>query len=147
MTCLYRESRDVWPSRIQNCSKTMDDLFDFGGGKETLAAVSTKRKALNLSHDEPEPSKPASDSPDSAPDVIMNAVESKDESSSDEEDQRKEKEVQRPRKRRKRGEPVPVVLDEIEIQANREIPVNPGLSARMEAEAGASLLLTHQVSF
>ena len=122
-----------------------DDLFDFGGGQETLTTISTKRKALDLSHGEAEPSKLPSDSTDPAPDAVIIAGDSKDESSSDEEDEKNGKDLRRPRKRR-RGEPVPVVLDEIEIQANREIPVNPGLNARTEAEAGASLLLTHQVS-
>jgi len=39
----------------------------------------------------------------------------------------------------------PVVVDEIEIEARREVPVNPGLMSA-GSEVGTSLLLTHQVS-
>ncbi|KAF9511630.1 hypothetical protein BS47DRAFT_1372965 [Hydnum rufescens UP504] len=51
----------------------------------------------------------------------------------------------RPSKRARRYDPFPVVVDEFETLANREIPVNPGLTAAVDPDAGQSLLLTHQV--
>jgi hypothetical protein len=50
-------------------------------------------------------------------------------------------------KRARRNEPHPVVVDEFETLANREIPVNPGLTAAVDADSGQSLLLTHQAMF
>lgn len=50
-------------------------------------------------------------------------------------------------KRPRLGSPQPVVVDEFETQASREVPVNAGLTGAESTELGQSLRLTHQVSY
>lgn len=122
----------------------MDDLFDFSGGAETITPTAKhKRRENNDKFTVSAPSKQNGASLE-----IDEAMIDGDGTSSDESDEQTNGAgpSQRPRKRARKHEPAPVVLDEVETQVKRELPVNAGLSATSEAEAGQSLLLTHQVS-
>lgn len=122
----------------------MDDLFDFSGGAETIAPTSKhKRRETNDKATAPAPSKQNATLPEIGEDMT-----DEDDMSSDEGNDQTNGAgpSHRPRKRARKHEPAPVVLDEVETQVKRELPVNAGLSATSEAEAGQSLLLTHQVS-
>lgn len=122
----------------------MDDLFDFSGGAEAISAGSKhKRREPNDKLNSSSLSKPASKP--SGDDVEMKDGELDSSSGEDDEDAAAGP-SSRPRKRARKHEPAPVVLDEFETEAKRELPVNAGLSASVEGDSG-SLLLTHQVRY
>jgi hypothetical protein len=121
----------------------MDDLFDFSGGAESIAAGSKhRRREPNNTNTPSSSSKPPNES--RWVDEEMKDGDASD--ASDEEGLNGPRSSSRPRKRARKHEPAPVVLDEFETQAKRELPVNAGLSASVEVDGGQSLLLTHQVS-
>ena len=111
----------------------MDDLFDFSGGAETVTPGSKhRRRELN-------------DRPSSSSRLPEQVDEEMKDASDEEEHADGSGSSSRPRKRARKHDPAPVVLDEFETQAKRELPVNAGLSASTDVD-GQSLLLTHQVS-
>ncbi|KAF8343118.1 antiviral helicase [Cantharellus anzutake] len=129
----------------------MDDLFNFAGGHETLAATSKKRKGRKDTKKGDKTSEPISESkpaPELEPEPESNAdaarASSEHGSSDEEEDNSGEDGLRRSRKKRKKGEPYPLVLDDIQIEANREVRAHPGL-VQSQADVGENLLLTHQV--
>jgi len=116
----------------------MDDLFDFSGGAEIIATSSKHRR--READDRPSSSsKPANRTDEEMKDGDVGDV------SDEEEYVYAPGPSGRPRKRARKHEPAPVVLDEFETQAKRELPVNAGLGATTEVD-GQNLLLTHQVS-
>lgn len=117
----------------------MDDLFDFSGGAESISAGSKHRRR------EPNNAPSSSKAPNQST-WVDEPMKDGDVSGASDEEFNGSRPLNRPRKRARKHEPAPVVLDEFETQAKRELPVNAGLSASAEADGGQSLLLTHQVS-
>ena len=119
----------------------MDDLFDFSGGAETIATSSKhrRREANDKPSSSSKPPNPSTQTDEEMKDGDVEDV------SDEEEYVNAPGPSGRPRKRARKHEPAPVVLDEFETQAKRELPVNAGLGATTEVD-GQSLLLTHQVS-
>ena len=124
------------------------DLFDFSGGQDTIAnGVNNKRKANDLSG-EAQSSRHKHREPDHKnDDTRMEGIDSHSEAEMDEDEDETGGPSNRPSKRTRRQDPFPVVVDEFETLANREIPVNPGLTAAVDTDSGQSLLLTHQARF
>lgn len=126
-----------------------DDLFSFLGGdpsqndhegasasKESTPVPNEKsgrssKKKKRKAQAEVETDEPPADVEDSPKAEEENEAESSD----------------RALKKLRLGSPKAVVVDEIEIQAGREVPVNAGLTGGEPAEAGQTLRLTHQVKF
>lgn len=120
----------------------MDDLFDFSGGAEAISAGSKHRR--RESNDKPNSASLSKPTTKPSRDDVEMKDGDLDSSSEDDDQDATAGPSTRPRKRARKHEPAPVVLDEFETEAKRELPVNAGLSASVEGDSG-SLLLTHQV--
>jgi hypothetical protein len=122
------------------------DLFDFSGGQDTIGnGANNKRKANTQSSDAQTSSLRHLEPGLTHDDPRVDGVDSHSEADMEEDEDETSGPSSRPSKRARRYDPFPVVVDEFETLANREIPVNPGLTAAVDPDAGQSLLLTHQV--
>ncbi|KDQ16614.1 hypothetical protein BOTBODRAFT_106714 [Botryobasidium botryosum FD-172 SS1] len=120
-----------------------DDLFSFLGGG-----------APNVDHDAP--SRESSPAPNDKPAKVSKKKKRKAQpeetiaeppaaESPKEEAENDAESSDRALKKLRLSSPKAVVVDDLEIQAGREVPVNAGLTGGEPAEAGQTLRLTHQV--
>lgn len=129
----------------------MDDLFDFSGGADSVVAGAKHKRRDRESKNKSAAKSQANLAPaNPTEDVSMEEGDVRGSSSEGDEDDEMDGDgagpsSRRPRKRARKFNPAPVVMDELEIQANRELPVNAGLNAVPEADAGERLTLTHNV--